>query len=383
MKTYLFITDTNFESGKLTGGHKRLLELVKGLSRNSYVIVISRKIPQLLNWEYMNNIEFIYVNGNRKKWLPYHLNALVKLTRELKKRKTELQYDYAVAFGANYALAYKLAGYKHIVSLFREDLLGYMEAIGASRLKKIYLGIQEKKAVASSDKIIVQCINDKKNLIKRTQKRERNVSDKVFIQINNANASWMQTGKIEHKISNDRKVIILFIGGFSDRRKGHSVLLPAVAKLLDHNYKVKLFIAGDGVELDTYKEKYQGYEDLIFLGRVSNISYYLSMADFTVVPSLIDSCPNTVLESLNAGIAVYGANTGGIPDLLVEDKFLFEPDSDNIYSFLKNIIANERYKADAIEQMKRKNDLTFDWSACIQNIIEDRDRQEKYPDRKH
>ena len=81
-----------------------------------------------------------------------------------------------------------------------------------------------------------------------------------------------------------------------------------------------------------------------------------------IVPSLIDSCPNTILEALNAGMAVYGANTGGIPELLVNQEFMFNPDIDSIYFFLKKVIINKLYINDAILQKKNRDNLTFDWA---------------------
>ena len=101
---------------------------------------------------------------------------------------------------------------------------------------------------------------------------------------------------------------------------------------------------------------------------MKDISEYFSKCDFEIVPSLIDSCPNTILEGLNSGIAVYGSNTGGIPDLL-EEEYLFEPSSDAIYEFIKNLIQTKRYRSDSEKQIALKDRLTFDWGSRIVNII--------------
>lgn len=365
MATYLFITYTNYESGKLTGAHKRFLELVKGIARENDILLISPNIPQLKDIPHIQTIR----TSPCMLHLPAHVKGILELTRCLQRVKHTIHYDYAIAFHAVHALCYELCGYHNITSIFREDLVGYQMAVGTSKVKVSYFKWMEHIAVCASDKIIVQCRNDKDNLLKRHEKTCSNLKDKIYIQINNANASWMNTGVVEHQESADHKVNILFIGGFSDERKGHKQLLAAVAKLLDENYLINLYIAGDGKQLDYYKNLYKDYSSMKFLGRV-NVRNYLESCDFEVVPSLIDSCPNTVLEGINAGIAVYGANRGGIPDLLQERTYLFEPDVEHISNFLRCVINNKRYTNDAKKQKALKNELSFDWAKEMEKIIE-------------
>lgn len=364
-KTFLFVSDTYYKDGKLTGAHKRFLELVRGASKIGNVILITREIPQL------NDIEATrcLIGEKRRKFFPLHISGMIDLMNVLLRIKTKIHYDYAISFGPTNTIPLQWCGYHNIISLFREDLIGYQKSIEASWIKMLYSSWQEKLAVKYSEKIIVQCENDRRNLIERNQRRCNDIDKKVYIQINNANASWMNTNTIDHSFSTDDVVRILFIGDFSNTRKGHSILLPAVSKLIDEGMKVTLLVAGNGKELDNYKKQYSAYQSIEFLGRV-NVVEYLSKCDFSIVPSLIDSCPNTVLESLNAGVAVYGANTGGIPDLLLEDKYLFNASVDDVYEFLKEIIMTRRYVRDAEAQKEIKRRLTFDWANEIIGIIE-------------
>ena len=141
---------------------------------------------------------------------------------------------------------------------------------------------------------------------------------------------------IVKKIDSEPK--ILFVGNFSDKRKGHDILLKAASMLLDKGYKFLLYIAGGGNELTYFQEKYKKYPQIIFFNHVTDINKYLQLCDFEIVPSLIDSCPNTVLEAINAGVAVYGSNVGVIPDILGDEKYMFEPNVKSLYNFLKKII---------------------------------------------
>ena len=367
-KTYLFATDTKYMDGKLTGAHRRFLELVDSVSKTANVILVSQPIPQL---EGRDSITFYPLHIKHIKFLPKHLEGAFAICKKLREIKSGITYDYVISFGATNTICCQLAGLKHIVSLFREDLVGYQQSLLASKRRIAYFSLQERLAVKASEKIIVQCENDRRSLIARNKKYCKDVDEKVFIQINNANASWMNIERVERAI-NIENPRILFIGNFSDRRKGHFLLLPAAARLLDEGFKFELLLAGDGAELESCKQQYAAYPEIQFLGRVSNMGEYLQQTDFEVVPSLIDSCPNTVLEGLNAGIAVYGANTGGIPDLLQNNEYLFEPDEDSLYNFLKKVLESKRYIEDAVKQQQRKAELTFDWGTKIRTIIEEK-----------
>lgn len=357
-------TNTDYQRGKLTGAHLRFLELAKGLARNDEVMIISRKIPQL---ESVCNIKFSHINDNDYRLLPDHIETIVKISKQAQKISTIYHFDVAISFTPFITIAYGLAGIPNIVSLFREDLIGYHKIIGTSKLKIRYYFIFERIAVKKSKKIIVQCINDKMNLINRQKKYEKNIEKKVYIQINNVNASWMQGNKKQNR--ENKTIEILFIGEFSNIRKGQDILLPVVARLLDSRYPIRLTVAGDGKNLNTYKELYKNYKDIVFVGRV-RVSDYITESDILIVPSLIDSCPNTVLEGLNFGVAVYGANTGGIPDLLKDEKYLFAPNERDLELFLKDVLDSNRFEEDAYEQKTIQEELTFDWAKRMKGIID-------------
>ena len=197
----------------------------------------------------------------------------------------------------------------------------------------------------------------------------KGLKDKVFVQINNINTSWMKV-TTKDNTADDGIVRIMFIGDFSNSRKGHSILLPAMKKLIDNGIKLELLIAGDGLEKNSYEKEYSEYSTIKFLGRINNVNDYLVKCDINIVPSLMDSCPNTILEGLRVGVATYGAKTGGIPDLLNNnDSYMFEPNEDGIYYFMFNKIKNKKYILDEEEQKALVKKLTFDWGKNIELII--------------
>lgn len=364
MKTYLFVTYANLNNNNMTGAHRRFRELVCSIGQNNKVIVIAQDFPNLLCSE---NISFFPLEKYSLKFMPKHIQGVMKIKKALRNFKAE--YNYVISFSPAVSKCLGKHHFKHVISLFREDLIGYMRAIDAPAYKVRYFASQEIAAIKASELLIVQCENDRKNLVDRTKRRIPDIEQMLKVQINNANASWMKTDTYERK-SKSYEVNILFIGGFSNKRKGHDLLLPAVRRLIEEGYRIRLLIAGGGKNFEKYKTEYKNFDQIEFFGRVTDIASILKKSDFMVVPSLIDSCPNTVLEGMNAGLAVYGSNTGGIPDLLVEDRYMFDVDSESIYSFIKNKIETKEYGEDAILQKRRKETLSFDWGKKIQFLIE-------------
>lgn len=365
-KTFLFVTDTRYVNGKLTGGHKRFLELVNGISRENDVVLISRKIPGLKN----ANIKNFVIEKDRKTFLPLHIKKMIAICKILRREKRNINYDYAISFCPADTLCYGVCGYGNIITLLREDFVGYRKIVGTSAIKLVYFKWMERYTVRHSQKIIVQCVDDKNILIERYGNKIKDLGSKIYVQINNINASWISDSNMKKKEHDDSIVRIAFIGNFSNNRKGHQLLLPAIKKLIDEGYNIRLFIAGDGKQFESYKREYMGCREMIFLGRVKSSGEILIDSDFEVVPSLMDSCPNTVLEGINIGVPVYGTDVGGIKEILQDKNYLFEPDVDSIYTFIKKKIDTGDYTSDGTKQKVIKHRLTFDWSDRIQNIID-------------
>ena len=365
-KTYLFINATDFTARRLTGAHRRFIELVRGIARHNRVILISGEVPQLADI----SIEHHPIRLPNVK-LPHHIRALWAMCAALRALKKTVQYDYAVSFNANHSVCYRLCGYGRVVSLFREDLVEYRRAAGDAGLKLRYFQWQERMAVKASEKIIVQCRHDRENLIRRNGKSVKGLPERVFIQINNVNPSWVG-GQSRAARPASETPRILFPGNFESPLKGHRQLLPAMARLSEAGFDFALDIAGAGRELERCQHEFGGCPGFTFHGYVTGegMNALMERADIVVAPSLVDSCPNAVLEGLYAGAAVYGSNRGGIPDILDDPDYLFEPDAEHIYTFMSAVLGEKRYIADARAQTALRERLTFDWAARMEQIIE-------------
>lgn len=356
---YIFASGTDFKNRQLTGAHKRFIELVNSVAKNNEVSLVSFPYEgfskeNVINYPICKKIGL---------FLPKHISEFLTVLKYLRKYKSTIKYDHAVSFGAMISICYSVAGIKKITTLFREDIVGYQEAVNASKLKILYFYLLETFAIKVSEKIIVQCMHDKNELLKR----HKGIEKKVFIQGNNLNTSWNQGINQSRKQNSIPQ--LLFIGNFSDNRKGHHLLFPAIVQLLEEKIKFELYVLGDGKDLKKYEERYKKFGDIHFLGHLNNIRNYLEKCDIEIVPSVIDSCPNTVLEGLNAGLVVYGSNTGGIPDLLENPAYMFEPKVEKIFLFLKHKLETKEYVKDKIKQNSLRDKFIFDWGLAVERII--------------
>ncbi len=118
-------------------------------------------------------------------------------------------------------------------------------------------------------------------------------------------------------ISLTRKVIGT-VGRLSEE-KGHKYLLLAAQEILKVDKNCIFLIVGDGnlrcsLELEA---KALGIDDnIIFLGKRSDIPLLLSIMDIFVLPSLIEGQPMALLEAMAAKKPVVATNVGDIQKIL-------------------------------------------------------------------
>lgn len=96
-------------------------------------------------------------------------------------------------------------------------------------------------------------------------------------------------------------VIAIYTAPFIGR-KNQEFAIKGILNCKDE--KIYLVLCGDG---DNYKElydKYNKYPNIIFTGKVRNVSEYLRSSDFYLSTSQSEGMPNSVLEAMASGIGV-------------------------------------------------------------------------------
>jgi glycosyltransferase involved in cell wall biosynthesis len=167
-------------------------------------------------------------------------------------------------------------------------------------------------------------------------------SDKIFVQRIGSRCAellWRQLGR-KRRIDKRRigdKVRFGFIGVIIPRKGVHKIL-EAVTKLVDCSgkFEVKIYGAAPFADYNERLERYQKEYPILqqhvsFCGPYNQkmLAELLDAVDVAIIPPIWeDTGPQTVMESLAAGLPVIGSRTGGIPDFVEEGKtgLLYEPD---------------------------------------------------------
>jgi glycosyltransferase involved in cell wall biosynthesis len=127
-------------------------------------------------------------------------------------------------------------------------------------------------------------------------------------------------------IPDDGRLTLLFVASsLANERKNLRALLEALR--LEPDLPVRLLCLGEAPpDADATDPRVQ-YLAPRFTPAELRVVY--AAADLFIITSLIDNLPNTVMESLFCGTPVLGANTGGIPDMVVpgQSGWLFDPRS--------------------------------------------------------
>ena len=113
----------------------------------------------------------------------------------------------------------------------------------------------------------------------------------------------------------DGAVNIAVVANF-EPRKGHLVLLDALAALREVAFRCALVGGGDEREVLEHRVRELGLENRVrFLGWRPDVDAILSASDLLVLPSLANEClPYAILEAMGHGLPVVATDVAGIPE---------------------------------------------------------------------
>jgi len=104
-------------------------------------------------------------------------------------------------------------------------------------------------------------------------------------------------------------------------RKGHAVLLEALAEVVRDVPSLLCVAAGTGPEGDALRDQASrlGVAGAVrWLGQVADVRPLLAAADVVVMPSLAEGLGVAAIEAMAAGRALVASNVGGLPELLAD-----------------------------------------------------------------
>ena len=116
---------------------------------------------------------------------------------------------------------------------------------------------------------------------------------------------------------------VMLVAARLEPQKGHSVLLNAMPEVLEEFPNARLLCLGEGVlheELERQSKELDLQENVRFLGFRGNITDWLALCDFTVLPSFYEGLPLVAVESLAAGRAMVATEVDGTPEVIVNGR---------------------------------------------------------------
>lgn len=169
---------------------------------------------------------------------------------------------------------------------------------------------------------------------------------------------------IERKNISNREVQIVNVARFFPAKKGQDILIKAISILKNKGYSIHLSFAGGEVteslnsisEMKELSKNLDVYENIDFLGNVSDVPSVLTSADIFCIPSRYEGFGISAVEALGTGLPCVASDIVGLNEVVNSRDLgeLFE-------------VGNERDLADKIEYVI-KNYYDYNLRQISQNV---------------
>ena len=152
--------------------------------------------------------------------------------------------------------------------------------------------------------------------------------------------------------ANSDEFILTHISNFRKVKRVNDVI--EVFNLVSKMHKCKLLMIGDGperLEAEQLCRKYGLSNKIKFLGKLKLIENILSFADVFILPSETESFGLVALEAMASKTVVISTNSGGLPEVNIDNKTGFLSDVGDIDKMSKDI-SNLLSNKELLETMK-------------------------------
>ena len=147
--------------------------------------------------------------------------------------------------------------------------------------------------------------------------------------------------------------------------KGHKYLIDAMPMIRQAYPSATLQIVGDGYLADSLRERAQILlqdDAVTFLGYRADIPKILRDADIFVLPSIVEGCPNALLEAMAVGLPCIAADIGPVREIVSDglNGVLTKPiDSDAIVGAVTSVASDRNRMIDLGEAATSHVTTTF------------------------
>lgn len=182
--------------------------------------------------------------------------------------------------------------------------------------------------------------------------------------------------EVRRELSSENNFVLCFVGELS-RRKNQEYLISSMPRIKDFVPNAKLWLVGDGEErenLQKQAEKLGVKNDVLFLGRRSDVGNYLNACDLYVSASKSEGLPFNIIEALLLGKTVLASRAKGHQDIIVNrvSGFLYELDKSDEFAECVKLVYDGELKVDVRDVKERGEFYSFNevFEDTLQIIME-------------
>ena len=163
--------------------------------------------------------------------------------------------------------------------------------------------------------------------------------------------------------------------------KNHVFFIDVIAKVIrKSNTSIRIFIVGDGEEKENIIDKVSAHnldysiDDKIatiqFTSWIKKIDEVNAGMDIICLCSLNEGTPVSLIEAQASGKPIVTTRTGGIENIVVENKTALISDNNDLNKFTENLMSliKEKDKRTLFSELAIKKSKDFDYSILIKNI---------------
>jgi len=121
-------------------------------------------------------------------------------------------------------------------------------------------------------------------------------------------------------------LLLVYVGGLQPIKRVDRFL--QLVCLLGGGRSVQALVVGNGPcreSLEQLARELRIHERTRFPGWQADVQPYIELADLLVICSDYEGCPSVLLEGMALGTPMVGSRVGGIPDILGDERLLFDP----------------------------------------------------------
>lgn len=326
--------------GDVGGAKTHVLFLLKELGKYINVKLISLRAGKFADDARTLGIDVEVVNSGNIFF------DIKKVVRIIKEGGYDLIHSHGAKANVFLLAAKRRTGLPGVTTIHSDYKLDYMHSL----YRRLTIGLINSIAL----RFIGNYITISKNFRNMLVNRKFNPSD-IFILYNGMNFSEQGKKYTRHDlikkfglpISEDN--VIVGIAARLYPVKSIDTIIKAADIVKDKIPSVKFLIGGDGEDRKQLEELAKGLglsDTVFFLGWLDDPNELMSCVDISVLSSLSESFPYSILEGAKFRKPTISTDVGGIPDLIIDGKtgFLFKPGDYNKLAQLIEELSSDRQK---------------------------------------